>query len=78
MLTNPPYGVRVGNLQNIREVYQELGRFARTQLTGWNVAILVPNPALESQIGLTFNEALRVRNGGIPVRLIATKVARKR
>jgi putative N6-adenine-specific DNA methylase len=78
LITNPPYGVRVGNLQNIRAVYQELGRVSRAQLAGWSLAILAPNPQLESQIGFQFTETLRVRNGGIPVRLITTRVLRRR
>jgi putative N6-adenine-specific DNA methylase len=71
LITNPPYGVRVGERDPLRDLYTALGRLARDRFAGWNVAFLSAEPALERQTGLDLREVLRTRNGGIDVRLLA-------
>jgi putative N6-adenine-specific DNA methylase len=70
LVTNPPYGVRVGESAPLRNLYAALGRVARERLRGWTVALLSADRGLERQTGLPLSEALRTRNGGIPVRLM--------
>jgi putative N6-adenine-specific DNA methylase len=70
LVTNPPYGLRVGESAPLRNLYAALGRVARGRLRGWTVALLSADRAMERQTGLRLTEALRTRNGGIPVRLM--------
>lgn len=74
LVTNPPYGLRVGERAPLRNLYATLGRIARERLAGWTVAMLGADPVLEAQTGLDFEELLRTRNGGIPVRLLVGRV----
>lgn len=74
LVTNPPYGLRVGERAPLRNLYAALGRIARERLGGWTVALLGADPLLEAQMGLELEELLRTRNGGIPVRLLAGRV----
>jgi len=74
LVTNPPYGVRVGETDRLRNLYAALGRLARTQLTGWTIALLSADRGLEAQVKVRFTEALRTKNGGIPVRLVVGRV----
>lgn len=74
LLTNPPYGVRVGELGPLRNLYAALGRAARAALPGWTLALLAAEPQLEAQLGLPLEELFRTRNGGIPVRLVRAEV----
>jgi putative N6-adenine-specific DNA methylase len=74
LVSNPPYGVRVGESTPLRNLYAALGRFARERLPGWRVALLSADRTLEGHTGLRFTEALRTRNGGIPVRLVVARV----
>jgi putative N6-adenine-specific DNA methylase len=71
LVINPPYGVRVGERDPLRDLYASVGRLARSELSGWKIVLLSADPQLEAQIRLGFTEILRTRNGGIPVRLIA-------
>jgi putative N6-adenine-specific DNA methylase len=73
LVSNPPYGVRVGEQGPLRDLYAALGRVARERLPGWRVALLSADRALEAQTGLRFSEALHTRNGGIPVRLVVAR-----
>lgn len=70
LVTNPPYGVRVGESAGLRDLYAALGRLARRDLPGWTLALLSADRRLEAQVGVEWTEALRTRNGGIPVRVV--------
>jgi putative N6-adenine-specific DNA methylase len=71
LVTNPPYGVRIGDRRELRALYAALGRVAVERLPGWNVALLSADPRLDSATGLSLREVLATSNGGIPVRLVA-------
>ncbi len=72
LLTNPPYGARIGEEKALRNLYAQLGNVARTRLPEWRVALLGANPRLEGQVGVRFHEVWRSSNGGIPVHLVTT------
>lgn len=70
LITNPPYGVRVGEREALRDLFATLGRVARERLPGWTVALLSADRRLEAQTGLALEERLSTNNGGIPVRVV--------
>jgi putative N6-adenine-specific DNA methylase len=72
LVTNPPYGVRIGEETRLRDLYATLGRLARQRLDGWTLALLSASPVLERATGLAWQERFRTSNGGIPVRLLTT------
>jgi putative N6-adenine-specific DNA methylase len=74
MVINPPYGVRVGERDPLRDLYAALGRTLRARCPGWTLALLSPDAGLERQVGIPLDEALRTSNGGIPVRLVTGRV----
>jgi putative N6-adenine-specific DNA methylase len=74
LVTNPPYGARVGVGRDLRGLYAQLGKMARATCPGWRLALLSADRKLEAQVGLPLTSALRFQNGGIPVRLLAAQV----
>ena len=70
LVSNPPYGVRVGEEARLRDLYASLGKLVTQRLDGWTVALLTANPRHDHATGLDWREVLRTSNGGIPVRLI--------
>ena len=72
--SNPPYGVRVGDSDELRNLYAQLGNVARRQRPGWTLALLSADKRLEQQTRLAFEEKLRTRNGGIPVRVVTARM----
>lgn len=74
LVTNPPYGVRVGDKKALRDLYAQLGNVARKSCAGWTVAMLSASAELERQTGLPLAVALKTRNGGVPVRLVTAAV----
>jgi putative N6-adenine-specific DNA methylase len=74
VVSNPPYGVRVGETDRLRNLYSQLGNVLRRQRRGWDLALLSADRALERQVGVRFEERFATRNGGIPVRLVVGPV----
>ena len=56
--------------RRLRDLYAALGRLARRELPGWTLALLSADRRLEAQVGVEWTDALRTRNGGIPVRVV--------
>jgi len=74
IVTNPPYGVRVGERAKLRGLYARFGQIVRTRCPGWQVTMLSPRRELEHATGLPFESRLLTTNGGIRVRLVTAGV----
>lgn len=76
VVVNPPYGARVGGGEGgeLRNLYAQLGNVLRAKRYGWTLAMISADKSLEAQVKLKFTEALKFKNGGIPVRLVVAEV----
>jgi putative N6-adenine-specific DNA methylase len=74
IVTNPPYGVRVGDRKRLRNLYAQFGNVLRARSPGWEVALLAAHPELERQTGLAWESKFEISNGGIRVRLVQARV----
>jgi putative N6-adenine-specific DNA methylase len=74
LVTNPPYGKRVGDSDALRDLWARLGQFARVRCPGWQVAVFAPEAALGRQLELPLRPALRTANGGLPIDVLAGTV----
>jgi putative N6-adenine-specific DNA methylase len=70
IVTNPPYGVRVGEADRVRDLWAQLGNVLRDGARGWRLALLSPDMALERQLRLPLRAVASISNGGIPVRIM--------
>jgi putative N6-adenine-specific DNA methylase len=68
LISNPPYGVRVGDTKTLKALYGRFGEVAREQLAGWQLTMLLPEEPLERPTGLSWRELFRTNNGGLKVR----------
>jgi putative N6-adenine-specific DNA methylase len=76
ILTNPPYGVRVGESADLRDLYATLGNALKTK-HGWRVGILTSDAVLAGQMRLPLRPRFSTSNGGIPVSFLASEKAVK-
>jgi putative N6-adenine-specific DNA methylase len=74
LVSNPPYGHRIGELGRLRDLYARLGQVARERFGGWRVTLLVPTAPVEHQTGLAFQLCFHTQTGGLRVRAIAARV----
>jgi putative N6-adenine-specific DNA methylase len=70
LVSNAPYGVRLGERDRLRNLYAQLGNVIRAKCPGWRVALVTAEPMLERQLRLALRPVLRTSNGGIKVRVI--------
>jgi 23S rRNA (guanine2445-N2)-methyltransferase / 23S rRNA (guanine2069-N7)-methyltransferase len=70
VVTNPPYGERIGAESGLSELYAELGRTLRERFRGWQAAVLTGNPPLARNLGIYAKRTHRVDNGTIECRLL--------
>lgn len=71
--TNPPYGVRVSERAELRNLYAQLGKVMRAKCPGWTVVMYSVDARLEKATRLPFRPVLSTVNGGIPVRVVSTQ-----
>ncbi len=70
VVTNPPYGARIGEKNALRDLYAALGRVVRERRPAWPLVMLSGDRMLEGQLGMPMHELLRTTNGGLPVRVV--------
>jgi len=72
ILTNPPYGVRVGESDDLRNLYAKLGS-ALNSKQGWRLGVLTSDSALVRQTRLSLTPRFSTSNGGIPVSFLVSE-----
>jgi putative N6-adenine-specific DNA methylase len=70
LVANPPYGVRLNEGADVRNIYAQLGKVAHFSFPGWRVGLLSPDRSLDSQTRLPLRQAFETSNGGIRVRYL--------
>ena len=78
IVTNPPYGVRVGERRRLRDLFAQLGNVARRCCPGWSLAFLSSHAELEHQTRLDPAPLFITDNGGIRVRLVHGRIGDER
>ncbi|HEX9084960.1 MAG TPA: class I SAM-dependent RNA methyltransferase [Gemmatimonadaceae bacterium] len=74
ILTNPPYGVRVGESEDLRDLYATLGNVLKKR-RGWRIGMLTSDAVLAAQMRLSLRPRFSTSNGGIPVSFLASEKA---
>lgn len=70
VIVNPPYGERIGDLDQLRGLYRMLGEKLREQFDGWQAAILTGNPPIARELGINARRSHTLFNGKIECRLL--------
>jgi putative N6-adenine-specific DNA methylase len=72
LITNPPYGVRVGDSEALRNLYAQLGNVFRDRFHDWRIGLLSAEHRLDAQLRVPLTPGFETRNGGIPVRYLVS------
>lgn len=70
MITNPPYGTRIGDEDNLKDLYRDLGHTLKHQFQGWEAWILSGNKDLILEMKLKASRKHFVYNGGLECRFL--------
>lgn len=69
VICNPPYGERLGELDEVKGLYTELGNYLKNEFEGWPAAILTCNPELGMYLGLKAKRSHNFMNGALECKL---------
>lgn len=78
LITNPPYGERLGNDENARRLYSLLGNVLRDYFPGWFAAIFTGKPEWAPAIKLKPRRSYDFFNGTIACKLMVYKLGSER
>jgi putative N6-adenine-specific DNA methylase len=74
IVTNPPYGVRIGEQQRLAEFYPKLGDVLKKRFGGWRVYLLSADMRLPKLIRLAVSRRTPLYNGALECRLFEYKM----
>lgn len=74
IVTNPPYGVRIGEQAELAAFYPRLGDWLKRKCAGWNAYILSADMQLPKLIRLAASKRTPLFNGALECRLFEYKI----
>ncbi len=70
IISNPPYGARIGDEDNLKDVYRDLGYTLKNRFQGWDAWILSGNKDLLQEMKLKSTRRHFLYNGNIECRFL--------
>jgi putative N6-adenine-specific DNA methylase len=74
LVANLPYGERMGELDEMRELYPKLGDVLKQKFKGWNAYLLTADLAMPKHIRLAVSRKTPLFNGALECRLFEYKI----
>ncbi|MFN3398584.1 MAG: class I SAM-dependent RNA methyltransferase [Sulfurimicrobium sp.] len=74
LVTNPPYGVRIGDQEELAALYPELGHLLKQRFTGWRAYFFTGDFRLAKLIRLSASRRIPLFNGPLECRLFEYKM----
>jgi len=74
ILTNPPYGERLGRAENLAGIYRDFGRALRKRCAGYRLGLLSGNPELARELALPDAVRTPFLNGSIECELLTAEL----
>jgi 23S rRNA (guanine2445-N2)-methyltransferase / 23S rRNA (guanine2069-N7)-methyltransferase len=70
VVVNPPYGKRLGEAEELKHLYAELGERLKEHFLGWKAAVFTGNPDLGKKLGLRARRIHTLYNGALECKLL--------
>lgn len=74
LITNPPYGERLGELPELVRLYAQLGEKAKALFPGWTLAVFTGNPDLGHRLGMRAHKQYALKNGALEAKLLLMEI----
>lgn len=75
VITNPPYGERMGDDEDVIALYRLLGEKLKIEFRGWRASIIAADEAHGHALGLRADKRYRLYNGAIECTLLNFEIA---
>lgn len=77
VITNPPYGERLGNVAELLELYSSLGFCLKKEFAGWKATVISSSEDLLSCLRLRADKTYRLYNGALECQLRVYSIGEK-
>jgi 23S rRNA (guanine2445-N2)-methyltransferase / 23S rRNA (guanine2069-N7)-methyltransferase len=67
---NPPYGERLGEVEELKPLYRSMGDLFKQKFKGWRGYVFTGSPELAKEVGLKASRRFPLYNGPIECRLL--------
>jgi putative N6-adenine-specific DNA methylase len=74
LVTNPPYGVRIGEQEELATLYPKIGEVLKKNFAGWNAYFLTTDLRLPKLMRLAPSRKTPLYNGALECRLFEFKM----
>ncbi|MEM7184216.1 MAG: N-6 DNA methylase [Spirochaetota bacterium] len=65
IITNPPYGIRIGDEEELKPLYQNLGKIFKDHFSGFAITLICGNRALPAHLKLKEEKSLKLPIAGL-------------
>lgn len=69
VVTNPPYGERLGEEDEVKQIYLQLGEYIKSEFPGWKAAVLTCHTELGMYLGMKAKRSHSFFNGAMECKL---------
>jgi 23S rRNA (guanine2445-N2)-methyltransferase / 23S rRNA (guanine2069-N7)-methyltransferase len=70
VITNPPYGERMGEKKSLQALYRGLGDCLKKGFSGWQASVFTANPDIAKHMGIRSKKHYKLFNGALHCRLL--------
>lgn len=74
VIVNPPYSERLGEFEQVKSIYAQLGGLLKHKFMGWKASILCPNKDFGHALGIRAKKIYKFNNGSIACELLNVEV----
>lgn len=74
VVVNPPYGERLGEHEELKPLYQDLGNCLKSRYQGWRAAVITSDPELGKCLGIRARQINKVFNGALECILLRMEI----
>ena len=70
IISNPPYGERLGDEEQTSELYSQFGEVLKEQFQGWQATLIIYNAELGFRLGIRSQKPITLYNGALECKLL--------
>ena len=78
VILNPPYGKRLGDIEQAKGTYSLIGQKLKSEFKGWRAFILSPDPELSKELKMKAFFKQKISNGGVDCFLLGYEILTKK
>jgi len=77
LICNPPYGERLGDEEEISQLYLQFGEVLKSRFQGWKASMIISNPEMGFRLGIRSQKPITLFNGPLECKLLRLNIEEK-